>query len=293
MLIEFLKQVTLNNVLASTVKRFGLYAAEYMLVNLVAPAWMATPLRYSLLSATGTASKQLFWWAITPRAQTPLLEEPLVFIGDEESLESLEFVVVNPNESGYTLSFKTINTKIKQSAIAVANGVGNYIVNVTFNDLLEGTGATVGSSVAAGAFVIFMGPPSLLTLPAYFVMEGPIKSFGAFCGRKLGRDVIGEKAAKPALKAFFKPNSIQQGNAETVDDLDALAKRLEQLNLISTEEIIDSFELIALDDEEPLPKAKLKIAQPFEIIDDYDPSAAGPSDAQGGASTSHRQPFRF
>lgn len=272
MLLEFLKQITLNNFLASTAKRFGLYAAEYGLLNLVAPAWISTPLRYSLMTATGSASKRLFWWVISPKPEQHFLDQPLVFIGNEEELSDLSFVVVNPSSNGYQLNYKTIQTRIKDSTKAAINSAGNYILNITMNDLMEGTGATIGSSIAAGAFVIFMGPPSLFTLPTYFLMEGPAKSFGAFCGRKAGKHLLGPHVLKPVLQATFATTCIKQDTAKQTNDdaeLSDLIAQLNELKLTTTDDIIDSFEWLDVDQSLKQPIVTLYHPGPWQIIENY------------------------
>lgn len=272
MLIEFLRQITLNNFLASTVKRFGLYAAEYGLLNFVAPAWMSTPLRYSVMTTAGSASKRLFWWVISPKSTENFLDQPLVFVGNEEELTDLSFVVVNPSDEGYQLNYKTIQTRIKDSTKAVINSAGNYILNITMNDLMEGTGATIGSSLAGGAFVIFMGPPSLLTLPAYFLMEGPAKSFGAFCGKYAGKHLLGPQVVKPVLQAAFSSARVKQGDTKEENEesqMSDLIAQLNELKLVTTDDIIDSFEWIEAEDSSTLPMVTLYHPLPWKIIEDY------------------------
>tara|TARA_R110002110_G_scaffold383245_2_gene594603 strand:- start:42463 stop:43218 length:756 start_codon:yes stop_codon:yes gene_type:complete len=176
----------------------------------------------------------MFWWAVTPKPKTPYLDEPLVFIGEEDELNKLEFVVVNDTPSGYQLSYSTLPKKVKKMATNTLNATGNYIINMTMADLMEGAGATVGSAAAGGAFVIILGTPTLLSLPAYFLMEGPTKSFGAFCGRKFSKHVLGPNAVKPALQAAFGTHT------------DTQSDKCE----MTTEELIADFELLAITDEE-------------------------------------------
>ena len=273
MLLELLKQITLNNFLASTVKRFGLYAAEYSLLTFVAPTWMSTPLRYIVMTATGSASKNLFWWVISPSSsEQNCLDQPIVFIGNEEELSDLSFVVVNPSSNGYQLSYRTIKNKIKDSTKAVINSAGNYILNITMNDLMEGTGASIGSSTAAGAFVIFMGAPSLLTLPLYFLMEGSAKSFGGFCGRKAGKHLLGPHVLKPMLQATFTSTLIKQGVSKPASndtEIDALIAQLNELKVTTTDDIIDSFEWIDTEESPKQPIVTLYHPQPWQIFENY------------------------
>lgn len=184
-LIEFLKQISLDKFLASTVKRVGLYAAEYGLMHWVAPSWMQTPLRFTALTAVGGASKGLFWWVISPKPDNISLEQSIVFEGPPSALAELDFVVVTPTHTGYDFSFKSIKHKITESTNTLVDKAGQYVLNITLGDLMEGTGAMIGSNLAVGSFIIFMGAPSLLSLPAYFLLEGTAKSFGAFCGREM------------------------------------------------------------------------------------------------------------
>lgn len=268
MLIEFLKQITLNNVLASTVKRFGLYAAEYALLNMVVPGWMSTPFRYTLMTVAGSGSKSLFWWAITPKKNEPYADQPLVFMGPEEEISDLRFVVVNETQGEYQLQYKSIKTRLKDATRTVVNGVGNYVVNVTMGDLVEGTGAAIGTGVASGAFILFMGPPSLLTLPAFYLADGTIRSFGAFAGRKAGKHVLGDRVAKPLLKAYFSAESVRGGEVETDIEMDDLSKSLAELSLQTVDDIVDSFILIE-SEPTPEPVVHLYSKNPIKIIDDY------------------------
>ena len=285
MLVEFLKQITLNKFLASTVKRFGLYAAEYGLLNLIVPSWISTPLKFTVLSAVGTTSKGVFWWVITPRPQTATFEEPLVFIGNEDELAELDFVIVNPSESGYHLSFKTIKTKMKTTTHAVVNGIGSYAVNITLSDVVEGTGATIGSGMAAGAFVIFMGAPSLLTLPAYYLLEGPAKSFGAFCGKQAGKHLLGPKLVKPIIGSLLESPKIPTGEDVPSEEVvvNALADKMASLSIKTIEDEIADFEWI----ESPSsPTVQFYHKQPIRFIENY-LNGEGPSDPNTPAQLSY------
>ncbi len=260
--------------LASTVKRFGLYAAEYGLMNLIVPPWITPPLRFAIMTTVGTASKSMTHWVITPNKKSNYLDEPLVFVGEEDELNHLEFVVVNDSPSGYQLSFKTLPKQAKKITTDAINATGNYIINMTMEDLMGGTGATIGSAMATGAFVIVLGPPSLLSLPAYFLLEGPTRGFGAFCGRQFSNHIFGPNAVKPALQAAFSAKKISTQGEEIETTVDELLETFEMLTITSEEDELDdwinSFEILTAP---PAPIILKKHEAPLTIIEDYLPPA--------------------
>jgi len=273
LVVNFLKQITLNNVLASTVKRFGLYAAEYGLMNLIVPPWISPPLRFTVMTTVGTASKSMAHWIITPNTKSNYLDEPLIFIGKEDELNQLEFVVINDSPTGYQFSFKTLPTQAKKMTTSAINATGNYIINTTMEDIMGGIGATIGSTAATGAFVIVLGPPSLLSLPAYYLLEGPTRSFGAFCGRQFSNHILGSNAVKPALQSAFSAKKINTKGEEIETTVDDLLETFEILTISSnesTDEIIDSFEIL---ETPPTPIILKKTTEPITIIEDYLPTS--------------------
>ena len=273
-LSPFLQQLS-HRALASTFKRVGLYAAEIGLYKLVMPSWMQTPVRYTVLSTAGTASKQMFWWAVTP-SQSP--NESMTFTGSQtqiEELESLEFVVVNPTPSngGYELSFKTIKRKAKQAA-------KDYVVNVTCGEVLEGLGGALGAGLATGAFMIFLGPPGLLMMPAYYLCEMPTKATGAFLGRLAAGELLGPTVKKSVIKLLAdaaqpEPESLDESTFVWIDEppanITGSPKSMQSIQWIENYDPGDPME----EDRPPpiIPRASL-LTQSIKqqgIMEDYSP----------------------
>lgn len=199
----FLQRFTFNNIMASTAKRVGLWATEGMIWYMLMPAWLSTPLRF----AAGTASKSLFWWAVSPKEKSKTLDEPIVFVGEEEALKNLQLVVMDENQSAYRLSFQTIQHKIKKTACGAINGAANYTVeyaySLTTGDLMEMAGAAVGSGIAGGALFFIVGPPSLALLPACYIADGICRGTFAHAGRYAGEQFLGPRVAKPIIKTYL------------------------------------------------------------------------------------------
>lgn len=248
---DFLAQLNKHKAWASFFKRCGLYAAEYGLTKLIVPGWLQSPFKFAVLSTAGSASKNLFWWVISPKKNVPSSDQPLTFVGTDADLNSLQFVVGYQTDNEKKLAFKRLPQKVKIAAQNAVNAAGNYVINVTLEDLLEGTGATLGSGLATGVFVIVVGPPSLLSLPLYYCLEAPLKSLFAFIGKHVGKLWIGPRVAKPALQYAFGTRHPSAENPETPEN-DDLGFELEEFNadeeeIVSGEEfqnLLDKFLLI-------------------------------------------------
>lgn len=271
---NYLKTLTWNRFTASAFKRVSVTSAEYVLIRVLVPGAFASSLRYLATSTTGTVSKNLAYYYMNARSQSdqgsilvPILKSDLKKV--ESDLKKQD-----PN---WTCTFTSYaNQAIDKTKNAVINGCFG-VLDVTYEDLSEGIGGTVGSTLASGAFIAYMGPPSLFILPLYFLTEGFCKSVGSFLGKHWGRRMLGPAVVKPAIQNAWQ--ALHQASSQELESTyESLVLELEKLNLAETldieesptqDKLLNSWYLMKEAPPEPEPKARFIKGQTFEILEEY------------------------
>lgn len=269
-LTEYLKTITLNRFTASAFKRVTVTSAEYVLIRVLVPSAFASSLTYLTTSTTGTVTKNMvhYYMGTNKFADHGSVLVPI----PKKDLDSLTQNLAQ-QDSNWQWTFNDIpSTLLKKTKDNVINSCFG-ILDVTYQDISEGIGATVGSTLASGAFIAYMGPPSLFVLPMYFLAEGFSKSIGAFLGKHWGRRILGPNVLKPAIEnAWQKLHEPSQEELE--EDYARLIIELEQLNLTdkielksedTPNDLLHSWYLM----KEPEPKVKTLHWNNKEIIEDY------------------------
>ena len=271
----YLKTLTWNRFTASAAKRISVTSAEYVLIRTLVPGAFASSLTYLATSTTGTVSKNLvsYYMNSDSNAQHGSILVPV----HKSDLEAFKQELKQADQKWQWRLSTVAHDTLKKAIATAVNGCFS-VLDITYEDLYEGIGGTVGSTVASGAFIAYMGPPSLFILPLYFLTEGFCKSVGAFFGKMCGKHLLGKHVVKPAIKNAWQ--SYHQLN--DIEDLERLCFELEELNLSddipSLEETQESQELLNAwylmkecpIESEPEPNAHFIQNRQVQIMDDYD-----------------------
>ncbi len=197
-MVKYLTSLSLRNFTASGAKRVAVVGTEYVLVRLLVPSALSSSVMYLATSTAGTIGKNAISYGFT--AATGGHSEIMMAI-PKEDLALLQAEIKKDSQWHFNLS--SIASNIKTTAQSKAVGACHSVLNLSYQELSQGTGALIGSTAATAGFLYFLGPPSLIALPFYLLGEGCAKSICAFLGKQIGRYYIGPKAIKPAIKCVW------------------------------------------------------------------------------------------
>lgn len=271
-LLSYLKTLCWQRFTASAAKRVAVTGTEYVLVSLLVPSALRSSVMFLATSTAGSAGKSLVSYGLQ-RATGTGPAQVMVAI-PKEDLEMVQSKLQEDKRWKFSLS--KIGSKVKSSVKNKAVSACHSVLNITYQDLSEGSGAFIGSTLASVAFVAYMGPPSLFLIPLYFLAEGCTKSVGAFIGKCFGRYYLGPKVFKPAILGAWK--AIRGGNPKEIQDAyDNVLFELEKVNIEMEDreayeecaDLLQSWYLFK-QKEPPSPTVKVSKNHDFVLINDYD-----------------------
>lgn len=229
-LLNYLGTLCWKRFSASAAKRVAVTGTEYVLVRLFIPSAFASTAMYMMTSTAGTLGKNACSYGFDKlsgaQSGAVMVAIPIEDLAElEKSLQG---------DRTWQVSRETIAQKAKRTVKHKALSACHSILNITYQDLSEGSGAFVGSTLASVAFIAYMGPPTLFILPLYFLAEGCTKSVGAFLGKYLGRNYIGPTLLKPVLTSTWKVIKASP-NTSLEEIYDLVHYELEKISLVDDE----------------------------------------------------------
>lgn len=198
LMVKYLKTLSMQKFMASGAKRVAVAGTEYVLVRMLVPGALASSVTYLATSTAGTVGKNMASYGY--RIGTGQQAEVMIAIPKEE-VEQVQKIIRGNKKWSWNIS--ELPSQMASAAKAKAVGTCTTIINLSYEDLSEGTGALIGSTAATAGMLYFLGPPTLVALPLYLLLEGGCKSIGAFFGKHFGRLYIGPSVIKPAIKSAW------------------------------------------------------------------------------------------
>lgn len=213
MLQGYLNHLTWRNFIGSTGKRLGRICFRQLPEILYGslPIWLRVPLSIATQSSGEMIGKEVTLWAITPNANqishdantsssTYIEDTGFVIVDPTPDEIKRHFPHLNPDEDFVILS-ATLNVEPPPDNVAAAisesrsyllsciqeirDTAMHRVMTITGADIAEKTGGAISSALTTTLFVLIMGPPSLCALPIVLVLEGGIKSIGAYVSREV------------------------------------------------------------------------------------------------------------
>lgn len=198
LLVKYLRSLTMKNFMASGAKRAAIAGTEYALVRMLVPGALASSVTYLATSTAGTVGKNVVSYGL----QTGTGADTEVYaVIPKSEVENLQREIRRHRKWSWnpTKLPSAVASTVKEKAV----GTCTHVINLSYQDMSEGTGALIGSTAATAGMLFFLGPPSWFALPLYLLVEGGAKSVCAFIGKHFGRWYIGPNVFKPAIKSAW------------------------------------------------------------------------------------------
>jgi len=197
LLEKYLAQLSVEGFVGSTSKRVGVTLVINGLDAVLGAKPLYLPLKWVTTALTGGLAKYAGQWMVKqPPTSLGAISNEVPFLSELADFVHIEAPTAKQKQP------TTLWRKTKAIVVTFSDEAKAYVTDVTPQDIVSGTFATLGSAAATTTLVFISGPPGWLALPAWWLAEGSTKSFAAFIGNWWSQQLWGAQAKIPICQHF-------------------------------------------------------------------------------------------